>query len=347
MEIKKRIMTQNPLNAEPPIISLRSWLTPNDAFFNRNQGAIPSEPIAIDDWRLHITGEVKNELELSFQDILEMPKITTANTLECSGNGRSLLKEKAPGNPWTIGAVANTIWGGVNLKDVLQMAGLTDKSKHVAFEGFGKPVGGSGIDFIRSIPINKALDSTILAYEMNGEPLPNAHGFPMRVLPLGWYGANSVKWLHKIIVMEHPYEGYFMDKAYRIFQKGQDSKTGEVVTEIKVKSIITKPLNGETIKKGKLLITGMAYSGSNFIETVKISFDDGNKWFDCDFIGPNEQYGWRQWQYLWETNENGKFTILSKAKDSSGNEQPLNGQWNAHGYCNNGIIDHGIEVTII
>ncbi|MCX8069260.1 MAG: molybdopterin-dependent oxidoreductase, partial [Thermodesulfovibrionales bacterium] len=191
MEIKKRIMTQNPLNAEPPIQYLRSWLTMNEAFFNRNQGEIPQEPIAIEDWRLKVTGEVNKEVEITFQEILEMPKITVANTLECSGNSRSLLKDKAPGNPWTIGGVANVIWGGVNLKDVLMMAGLNDKSRHVAFEGFGKPVGGSGIDFIRSIPIEKALDSTILAYEMNGEPLPNAHGFPMRVLPLGWYGANS------------------------------------------------------------------------------------------------------------------------------------------------------------
>jgi len=347
MEIKKRIMTENPLNAEPPITALRSWLTPNEAFFNRNQGAIPSEPIDIKQWRLKITGEIKKEVELTFDDILEMPKVVVANTFECSGNSRSLLKEKAPGNPWTIGGVANVIWTGVNLKDVLMMAGLTDKSNHVAFEGFGRPVGGSGVEFIRSIPIDKAMDSTILAYEMNGEPLPNPHGYPMRALPLGWYGANSVKWLNKIIVKEHPYEGYFMDKAYRIFQKGQDPKTGEVVTEIKLKSIITKPLNGDILKRGRILISGMAYAGSHTIEAIWLSYDRGNTWHECQFTGPNQKYSWRQWQYLWDVETSGDYTIVSKAKDSKGNEQSLQGEWNAHGYCNNGILDHAIKITIL
>ena len=209
MDIKKRIMTESPLNAEPPIEALRSWITPNKAFFNRNQGAIPEQPISLDEWRLTVTGEVKRELVLTYNDLLDMPKVTIANTLECSGNGRSLLKEKAPGNPWTIGGVANVVWGGVLLKELLEKAGLTDRSRHVAFEGFGRPVGGSGVEFVRSIPIDKAIDSTLLAYEMNGEPLPNEHGFPLRALPLGWYGANSVKWLNRIVIMADSYEGYF------------------------------------------------------------------------------------------------------------------------------------------
>ncbi len=346
MEIKKRVMTSSPLNAEPPIELLRSWITPNSAFFNRNQGAIPEQPINIEDWRLHVSGQVQREVEYTFQELLQMPKITTACTFECSGNGRSLLSEKAPGNPWTIGGVANVVWGGVSLKDVLEGAGLTEGSLHVAFEGFGRPVGGSGVEFVRSIPIDKALDSTILAYEMNGEPLPNENGYPLRALPLGWYGANSVKWLNRIVVMEKPYEGYFMDKAYRIFQKGQDPKTGEVVMNIKVKAIITKPLNNEKIKRGKVLIMGAAYAGENTIDRVMLSFDNGNAWVEAQLFGPNEKYAWRQWQHLWYADIPGEYQIFAKATDSAGNQQPLEGQWNAHGYCNNGIKDHGVTVTI-
>ncbi len=346
MDIKKRIMTESPLNAEPPIEALRSWITPNKAFFNRNQGAIPEQPISLGEWRLTVTGEVKRELVLTYNDLLDMPKVTIANTLECSGNGRSLLKEKAPGNPWTIGGVANVVWGGVLLKELLEKAGLTDRSLHVAFEGFGRPVGGSGVEFVRSIPIDKAIDSTLLAYEMNGEPLPNEHGFPLRALPLGWYGANSVKWLNKIVLMAHPYEGYFMDKAYRIFQKGQDPKTGEVVTDIKVKSIITKPLQGEGLKMVDTLIMGMAYAGSRAIKSVEVSFDGGHSWSDAQLFGPNLKYAWRQWQYQWRPISEGQYTILSRATDELGNQQPMEGQWNAHGYCNNGILDHGIRVRI-
>lgn len=346
MEGKKRIMTTSPLNAEPAIADLRSWITPNTSFFNRNQGAIPENKIDIDEWTLTITGETERQLQLIFKEILEMPKATVINTLECSGNGRSLLRDKAPGNPWTIGGVGNVVWGGVWLRDILMKAGLNQNSRHVAFEGFGKPVGGSGVDFIRSIPIEKALQSTLLAYEMNGEPLPNEHGYPMRALPLGWYGANSVKWLSKVIVMDKPYEGYFMDKAYRIFQKGQDPKTGNVVTNIQVKSIITKPFVNETVKKGEILILGMAYAGEIDIEKVEISFDEGNHWTDVEFISPNVKYAWTQWRYLWEVKSEGQFKILSRATDVLGNVQPLMGIYNAHGYCNNGILDHAVTVFI-
>jgi DMSO/TMAO reductase YedYZ molybdopterin-dependent catalytic subunit len=346
MDIKKRIMTESPLNAEPPTEALRSWITPIRAFFNRNQGAIPEHPISLQDWRLTITGEVKRELVLTYEDLLQLPKANIANTLECSGNGRSLLKEKAPGNPWTIGGVANVFWGGVLLRGLLEEAGLTGRSLHVAFEGFGRPVGGSGVEFIRSIPIDKAIDSTLLAYEMNGEPLPNEHGFPLRALPLGWYGANSVKWLNKIVIMPHPYEGYFMDKAYRVFQKGQDPKTGEVVTEIRVKSIITKPLQGEALKMGKILILGMAYAGPRAIKAVEVSFDGGLSWSEAQLFGPSLKYAWQQWQYLWHATNSGEHTILSRATDESDSKQPMEGQWNAHGYCNNGVLDHGVRVSV-
>jgi DMSO/TMAO reductase YedYZ molybdopterin-dependent catalytic subunit len=227
---KMRVMTAKPLNAETPTEYLRSWITANDVFFDRNQGAIPPRRISLEKWTLTITGEVETPLTLRFDEIRRMPKDIVSNTLECSGNGRSLLEEKASGNPWTIGGVGNAVYGGVWLRELLEKAGLTPAAGHVAFEGRDKPLGSSGVKFIRSIPLRKALSSTLLAYEMNGEPLPLKHGYPLRALALGWTGANCVKWLTRISVLDRPYEGFFMDNVYRVFQKGEDPGMGEVVT---------------------------------------------------------------------------------------------------------------------
>jgi DMSO/TMAO reductase YedYZ molybdopterin-dependent catalytic subunit len=200
-------------------------------------------PIKLSSWKLNIEGLVKQNLTLAFEDIRRMPKVEVANTLECSGNSRSLLEEKASGNPWTIGGVGNAIWGGIWFKDLLAKTELGKGARHVSFEGLDKPLGSAGIKFVRSIPLEKAIDSTLLAYEMNGQPLPLKHGYPLRALALGWTGANCVKWLNKIKVLDQPHEGFFMDKVYRIFQKGEDPKSGEVVKNISVKSIIVEPAN--------------------------------------------------------------------------------------------------------
>jgi hypothetical protein len=172
MKKKMRVMTEKPLNAETPIESLRTWTTDNAVFFKRNQGQMMQRPIKLSSWKLSIEGLVKHRLTLTFENIRRMPKVEVANTLECSGNSRSLLAEKASGNPWTIGGVGNAIWGGTWLKDLLAEAELRKNARHVSFEGMDKPLGSAGIKFIRSIPLEKAIDSTLLAYEMNGQPLP-------------------------------------------------------------------------------------------------------------------------------------------------------------------------------
>ena len=237
MDDTMRIMSIRPLNAETPINNLKSWITANKVFFERNQGEIPEKEIDLSTWKLTIEGEVNSPIEIDFDTLLKMPKAIAANTLECSGNSRSLLEEKAYGNPWTIGGVGNAVWGGVWLRDILKMAGIKENGKHIAFAGFDKPLGKKQIKFIRSIPIEKAMSSTLLAYEMNGEPLPLKHGFPLRGLALGWTGASCVKWLNRITVLETPHQGFFMDNVYRVFDKDQAPETGSVVKEIILKSL--------------------------------------------------------------------------------------------------------------
>ncbi|MDH3357751.1 MAG: sulfite oxidase [Desulfobacteraceae bacterium] len=346
MKKKMRVMSQKPFNAETPNQYLRSWITANKVFFARNQGQIPEKPIPLSDWSLTIEGEVNKPLVLSFDEIYRMPKAIVSNTIECSGNSRSLFEKKATGNPWTIGGVGNAVWGGVWLRELLDRSELKANSHHVAFEGLDKPLGSAQIKFIRSIPLEKALSSSLLAYEMNGEALPLKHGYPLRALALGWTGANCVKWLHKITVLDRPFEGFYMDKVYRKFQKGQDPKTSEVVTGINLKSIITQPEQSEKLGAGLVTVLGAAYAGEAKVERVVISVDNGKTWHAATFIGPDEPYAWRQWQFLWSVKEKGEYTLMSRATDTQGNQQPMNADWNVLGYGNNGVREHAVTVQI-
>jgi len=341
-----RIMTPNPLNAETPIQRLRTWITDNEVFFKRNQGQFPKRPVDLDAWSLSIDGHVDQVLDLSYDDILSMSKVVVANTLECSGNSRSLLKDKASGNPWTIGGVGNAMWGGVWLGDILKKAGLKSDAKHVCFEGFDIPKGKAQIKFIRSIPIEKAMDSTLLAYEMNGDQLPLEHGFPLRALALGWTGANCVKWLTKITLISAPVKSFFMDKVYRIFQKGEDRASGEIVTHMTIKSIITQPLKDERLPEGIIPIRGAAYAGEDGIKEVVVSVDGGKIWRPATLIGLDMPYAWRHWEYLLEAKSKGTVTIMSCATSTRGVKQPDTATWNVLGYCNNGVREHGITIQI-
>ncbi len=346
MKKKMRVMTEKPLNAETPIENLRTWITDNAVFFKRNQGQFKDLSIQLSDWRLGIEGLVKKEISLTFEDIKRLPREEVADTLECSGNSRSLLKDKASGNPWTIGGVGNAVWGGVWLKDVLAIAGLKGVARHVSFEGLDKPLGKAGIKFIRSIPLEKAISSTLLAYEMNGQPLPLEHGYPLRALALGWTGANCVKWLHRIEVLERPFEGFFMDNVYRVFQKGEDPKSGEVVKDIQVKSIIVEPAKDQVLCAGIVPIRGAAYAGEAGIKKVEVSVDHGATWHPAGLIGLEQPYAWRHWEFLWEVKAAGDYTIMARATDTSGRRQPETARWNALGYGNNGVREHAVMVRI-
>jgi len=346
MKDKMRIMNQKPLNAETANAYLRSWITANSVFFDRNQGEIMDRPIALEDWELTVSGDVLHEIRFSFDQILRMPKAIAADTLECSGNSRSLLKEKARGNPWTIGGVGNAVWGGVWLKDILEKAGLKETARHVSFEGFDRPLGSAGIKFIRSIPLDKAMSSTLLAYEMNGEPLPLKHGFPLRGLALGWTGANCVKWLRKLTVLARPYEGFFMDNVYRVFQKGEAPGSGQVVTGIRIKSIITQPEKEDVLAPGSVVILGAAFAGEVDIDRVDVSTDGGKTWAPATFIGPHEAYAWRQWQYVWDAKRAGDYILMARATDIQGRQQPMRSSWNVLGYGVNGVEEHAVSVKI-
>jgi DMSO/TMAO reductase YedYZ molybdopterin-dependent catalytic subunit len=341
-----RILTETPLNAETPVESLRSWITANSVFFHRNQSEMKSA-VSLGEWRLKVEGEVEIPREFTFEEILRLPKAIAADTLECAGNGRGLLKEKASGNPWTIGGAGNAVWGGVWLKEILQPAGLKKTARHTAFEGLDEPLGSARIKFIRSIPLEKAMGSTILAYEMNGEPLPLPHGFPVRALALGWVGASCCKWLTRITVTDRPFEGHYMDKVYRIYQKGEDPGSGVVTTAIPLKAFITQPGQGENLERGRISVLGVAYGGQAEIARVEISVDGSRTWSSAEWIGPKEPFAWRHWQYIWSPEVSGEYRLMARVTDSRGNQQPMKAKWNVLGYGNNGVEEHSITVNII
>ena len=346
MQKQLRVMTENPLNAETQPVYLRSWITPNAKFFSRNQSQMMTEAIPVEQWRLTIGGEVRKEIVLNYEQILRMPKVTVANTMECSGNGRSLLRKKAHGNPWTIGGVGNAVWGGVWLGEILKEADPTERALHVGFEGLDDPAGKATIKFIRSIPLQKAMESTLLAYEMNGDILPPEHGYPLRGLPLGWTGANSVKWLTRITLMDRPFEGHFMDKVYRIYREGEKSTDGVPVTSIPLKAIITQPLEGEEVTPGTVTLLGFAYGGDAEVAGVEISVDGGRSWAQAELMGPRERYAWHQWRYLWSPHAAGSCKIMARAVDAKGEKQPMSADWNVLGYGNNGVEEHAVNVQV-
>src|SRR6201993_2231118 len=237
------------LDLETPVEYFDSWFTPVSHFFVRNHMHEPVE-LNTEAWRLSVGGEVEKPSAFSVRELANFPVHSVVNTLECAGNGRGLYRPQIPGIQWQKGAVSTARFSGPRLADVLHRAGVKLNGKHVMFRGLDE-VPGKVPPFIRSIPIEKALDSdTIIATHINGEPLSKHHGFPARALVPGWVGAASCKWLTEIKVLDSEFVGNFMNPGYRL--PNQPVKPGETVkpedthpvTGLNVKSLISSPLDG-------------------------------------------------------------------------------------------------------
>src|SRR6266700_1838213 len=271
------------LDIEMPVEFMTDWITPVHHFFVRNHML---EPVQLDpkQWKLAIGGEVERPLSLTLADLSKVPVRTVTNTLECAGNGRSLQNPKVPGIQWGKGAVGNAQFSGPSLKSLLEKAGMKDRGKHVVFRELDV-VPGKVPPFIRSIPIEKAMDGdTLIAMHMNGAALTPHHGFPARVITPGWAGAASCKWLAEITVQDKPGDGNFMIPGYRM--PNQPVKPGETVkpedthsvTALTVKSVIASPSDGAKLKPGAQVIQGVAWAGEADITRVDISTDGGSSW---------------------------------------------------------------------
>ncbi|MFY9560344.1 MAG: sulfite oxidase [Terriglobales bacterium] len=328
------------LDLETPVELMTEWITPVNHFFVRNH---MFEPAKIDagSLKLNIGGEVAKPLMLSLADLEKVPAHSVTNTMECAGNGRSLHNPKVPGIQWGKGAVGNAKFSGASLKVLLEKAGVKDSGRHVMFRGLDE-VPGKVPPFIRSIPIEKAIDAdTLIATHMNGAPLTGHHGFPARAVTPGWAGAASCKWLTEITVLDQPAEGNFMIPGYRMpnapVQPGEAVKPEDThsVTGLTVKSLIAAPSDGAKLKPGKQEIKGVAWAGEADITKVEISTDGGSSWSAAELGKDHAKYAWRLWSYAWKPAKSGDYVIVSRATDSQGRVQPETAVWNPSGYLYN------------
>ena len=321
----------------------RSWITPADLFFVRSHFPVPAVDAA--SWRLEVSGLVARPLSLSLTELRALPSVETAHTLECAGNGRGLFAlPSTSGTQWERGAVGNARWGGVRLATVLERAGVGPEARHVWLEAADQAPLPGVPHFLRSIPIEKAMADTLLAWSMNGRPLARLHGAPLRAIVPGWYGMASTKWVTRLRLEAAPSDNHFMAKGYRYTYPGEDPANAPPVEEIRVKSLITWPLDGMRIRPGAISLLGLAWAGPAGLARVEISTDGGRTWDAARFAPTDATLAWRQWQAEAMLAHRGPATLMARATDGAGAVQPLEARPNAGGYGNNSIHRVAIDV---
>jgi DMSO/TMAO reductase YedYZ molybdopterin-dependent catalytic subunit len=345
------IREREPQNLEADFSRLDSFVTPTDQFYVRDHFPIPK--FDAQSWRLKIEGTVRKPLELTYDELLKMPSEAKPVTFECAGNGRVFLTPKVEGAQWQMGAVGNAEWSGIPLAALLDRAGVESNAVDVVFEGadsgdLAKPSRpAKPFHFARSVPIALAREGDILlAYKMNGQPLPEAHGFPLRAIVPGWYGMASVKWLTRIVVTDQPYQGFFQTVDYAYWQHRNGSPVRVPVSLMQVKAEIARPTFAEVIPKNTAYrVFGAAWAGNSAISKVEISTDGGQHYETAKLLGERVKYCWQLWEFPWTTPAAaGTRTLLAKATAENGETQPLERDKDRENYMINHVIP--IEVQI-
>ena len=351
------LLNDRPWNMEAQAHLLNDPVTPADRMFIRNNGRIPQD-IDVSQWILTIEGESANSTRTyTLQDLKSRFEAHTYQlTLECGGNGRSEFNPPAKGNQWTIGAVACATWTGVRLRDLLQDVGIKDDAVYIGYYGKDTHLSGdaSKDPISRGVPLSKAMmEETLVAYAMNGEDIPLAHGYPLRLVAGGWPASASGKWLHKLVVRNQVHDGAKMGgSSYRVPCEpvAPGTKVADenmcIIESMPVKSLITYPKTGAMLKSGRTLaINGQAWAGELEVTKVEYSIDFGATWELCDLSKPVNRLAWQQWKAAINFPEKGYYEVWARATDSNGLAQPvvLPG-WNPKGYLNNAC--HRIAIQI-
>lgn len=336
----------HPLNCETSIPALVGGVVmPNAHFYVRNHFQIPT--FAEQTWRLEIGGLVERPLSLSLHDLKNMRSQTLVATLECAGNGRSLLDPPIEGEKWELGAVSTAEWIGVPLVEVLDRAGCKAGACEVLFRGADRgrvPGRADAIHFERSLSLDQARNPEILlAYAMNGEPLPIQHGHPLRVIVPGWYAVASVKWLTEIELIDKPFTGHYQVDAYFYEWRREGKTIREPVTLQRVRSLITEPQAHQEIERGELAIRGVAWSGAAPIAQVEVSVGD-SPWQRGRLVGEQNRHSWQWWELITRVEEPGTTRIRARASDLDGRIQPEQSEWNRLGYGNNVIQEVSVLI---
>ena len=354
-----RVLSERPLNAETPAHLLDDAVTPVERMFVRNNG-IPPDTQGLDplEWTLEIGGEsCIRPLRLSLREIKErFAHATLQLQIECGGNGRAEFQPPARGNPWTTGAVACPQWTGVRLRDVLDYCGVADSAVYVAYEPADTHLSGDAakLPISRGVPVRKALEAeTLLAWAMNGEPLPPLHGFPLRLVAGGWPGSVSGKWLKRLRIRDRIHDGAKMGgQSYRVPCTPVAPGTAVadenmcIIESMPVKSLITHPRSGTRHPPGKpIAVRGHAWAGDLSVARVFTSIDFGATWQPAVLEPPANRLAWQRWSAGIVPAAPGYYEIWARACDQNGRSQPvvLPG-WNPRGYLNNAC--HRIAVAV-
>jgi DMSO/TMAO reductase YedYZ molybdopterin-dependent catalytic subunit len=343
------VRSARPQDLETPVALLDSWLTPNHRFFVRSHLYAPE--IDIRQWRLTVAGEVDRPLTLALDELRTLPEENRVVTIECAGNGRAYYDPPVAGVQWQKGAVGTARWTGVRLADVLARARVKSSARFVLLDGADVPV-GTMPDFVRQVPLEKATHpDTLLAYAMNGTPLPVANGFPLRAIVPGWEGAYAVKWLTSIRVLDREGDSFWIKTAYRYPKKRIAPGTPVApedmapVAGLFVKSLIAAPLDGAKLSASTVLVKGFAWAGEANITGVDISADGGSTWSPARLGTDRAPYAWRQFEYEWRVDDPGSYLIMSRATDDRDRVQPIVAQWNPSGYLWNAIDRVRVDVA--
>lgn len=351
------VLNDRPINAETPAHLLDDDVTPNSRHFVRNNGLLPpmAEQMDASDWTLTVDGEVDKPLNLTLDDLQrDFKPVKLKLQLECGGNGRSSFNPPATGNQWTVGAIGNAEWTGVRYRDLLKAAGVKKSAVYTGHYGMDLHLSRNPekVPISRGVPISKAMEEhSIIAYEMNGEPIPKYNGFPVRIVCPGWPASTSQKWLNRIWIRDVVHDGPKMTgTSYRVprypVAPGQKVPDEDfvIIESMPVKSLITSPAAGTALTSRKLAVRGHAWAGDRSIKAVDISLDFGKTWIKTKLNRPPNKYSWQTWTASVEFPQAGYYEIWSRATDEKGEMQPFAVSWNPKGYLSN--VMHRVHVTV-
>jgi DMSO/TMAO reductase YedYZ molybdopterin-dependent catalytic subunit len=320
-------------------------LVPNDRFFVRNHTRTPVIDAATWTLRLHGTG-VRQEVELGYDEIRALPATELAAVIECVGNARAYFTTQqhqlVEGTPWRLGGIGAASWRGVRLATVLELAGLAGDAVDVMPRGLDDDWVYHGVNYgppRRPLPIEKALDDVLLAYEMNGEPLPPDHGFPLRVVVPSWAGIASIKWVGSIEISRTPLTSPWNTEFYRL--------DGEPITRQVVRSAFELPWNAELAAGEEHVLRGRSWSGNGLISAVEVSTDDGERWSRAEPVAPQYEHGWLRWEVRWRPSAPGPYALRARATDESGMTQPTQTSHNPYGYLFDAVVAHPVTVVAL
>ncbi|MGW2053357.1 sulfite oxidase [Streptomyces sp. NPDC001840] len=348
------VFTVRGTNAETNFAALRSTghLTPASHFFVRNHTATPR--IAAADWKLTVWGSGLRgpAVEFGYDDLRALPPVTRTAFVECAGNGRSYYttqqNQQVSGTAWTLGAIGVGRWRGARLSDVLRRAGLAAGAVDILPRGLDAEVISEGTNLgrvRRPLPVAKALDDVLLAYEMNGEPLPPDHGFPVRLIVPSWVGISNIKWLGDIEVSDEPLVSPWNTTLYRLFGDNYPPEGSAPLARQTLKSAF-ELAQGATVTAGrKQMLTGRSWSGGAPVRSVEISTDGGTHWHHARLRDTPRRGDWVRWSAEWVPREPGPAVLLARATDSSGRRQPEVAVPNTQGYLFDAVVRHSVTVV--